>query len=245
MVVRDVRARYSGSSLGLMWAFALPVLWMMLYTVVFSLVLRVPVEAGFASFPEFLLPGLLPWIAVQEGISRSASSLVDNAAMVKKTVFPVETLVLSVVLAAVVNELVALAVFAVYVGWLGHLQPAWLLLLVPAVLLQALLAFGIGCIAATMTAFLRDTVHAVSVGLTVLFYATPVVYPLSLVPPRLRPIIEANPLTHLVDLFRRAFTLHQAPPPSSVLYLTAFSLLAAAAGAALFARARPHFADLI
>jgi hypothetical protein len=100
-----------------------------LYTVVFSLVLRVPVQAGFASFPEFLLPALLPWMAVQEGISRSASSLVDNAAMVKKTVFPVETLVLSVVIAAVVNELVALAVFAVYVGALGHLRADWLLLL--------------------------------------------------------------------------------------------------------------------
>jgi ABC-type polysaccharide/polyol phosphate export permease len=245
MVVRDVRARYSGSSLGLLWAFALPVLWMILYTVVFSLVLRVPVQAGFASFPEFLLPALLPWMAVQEGISRSASSLVDNAAMVKKTVFPVETLVLSVVIAAVVNELVALAVFAVYVGALGHLRADWLLLLVPALLLQTMLTFGIGCIAATSTAFLRDTVHAVGVGLTVVFYATPVVYPLSLVPPRLRPLIEANPLTHLVDLFRRAFTLHAAPPPSSVIYLTVFSLLAAAAGAALFARARPHFADLI
>jgi ABC-type polysaccharide/polyol phosphate export permease len=244
MVIRDVRARYSGSSLGLLWAFALPVLWMVLYTVVFSLVLRVPVEAGFSSFPEFLLPALLPFMAVQEGISRSASSLVDNASMVKKTVFPVETLVLSVVLAAVVNEIVALAVFAVYVGALGHLRAGWLLLLVPALLLQTLLAFGIGCIAATMTAFLRDTVHAVGIALTVLFYATPVVYPLSLVPPRLRPIIEANPLTHLVDLFRRAFTLHAAPP-SSVLYLTVFALGVAAAGAALFARARPHFADLI
>ena len=245
MVVRDVRARYSGSSLGLLWAFALPVLWMVLYTVVFSLVLRVPVESGFSSFPEFLLPALLPWMAVQEGISRSASSLVDNASMVKKTVFPVETLVLSVVLAAVVNELVALAVFTVYVAALGHLQAVWLLLLIPAVLLQTLLAFGIGCIAATMTAFLRDTVHAIGIVLTVLFYATPIVYPLSLVPPRMRPFIEANPLTHLVDLFRRAFSLHAAPPPSSVLYLTVFSLLSAAAGAALFARARPHFADLI
>jgi lipopolysaccharide transport system permease protein len=245
MVVRDVRARYSGSSLGLLWAFALPVLWMVLYTVVFSLVLRVPVEAGFASFPEFLLPALLPWMAVQEGISRSSSSLVDNASMVKKTVFPVETLVLSVVLAAVVNEIVALAIFAVYVAALGHLRLAWLALLVPALMLQTLIAFGIGCIAATLTAFLRDTVHAVGIALTVLFYATPVVYPLSMVPPRLRPFIEANPLTHLVDLFRRAFTLHQAPPPASIAYLTAFSLVAAAAGAALFARARPHFADLI
>ena len=245
MVVRDVRARYAGSGLGIAWAFAHPLLWMILYTGVFSLVLRVPVEAGYRSFPEFLMAGLLPWMAISEGIARSSSVLVDNAAMVKKTVFPVETLVLSVVLAAVVNELVALAVFAVYVAALGHLQAVWLLLLIPAVLLQTLLAFGIGCIAATMTAFLRDTVHAIGIVLTVLFYATPIVYPLSLVPPRMRPFIEANPLTHLVDLFRRAFSLHAAPPPSSVLYLTVFSLLSAAAGAALFARARPHFADLI
>ena len=245
MVVRDVRSRYAGSSLGILWAFALPVLWMLLYTGVFSLVLRVPVDPNYASFPEFLMAGLLPWMAIQEGLSRSASVLVDNAAMVKKTVFPVETLVLSVVVAAVVNELIALAIFAVYVALVGHLSLAWLPLVLPALLLQIAMTFGLGCIAATLTAFLRDTVHAVSVGLTVLFYATPVVYPLSLVPPRLRPIIEANPLTHLVDLFRRAFTLHAAPEPSSVIYLTVFSLLAAAAGAALFARARPHFADLI
>src|SRR5262244_443651 len=104
MVVRDVRARYAGSSLGILWAFALPILWMVLYTAIFSLILKVPVEAGFSSFPEFLMAGLLPWMAISEGISRSSSCLIDNAAIVKKTVFPLETLVLSVVLAAVVNE---------------------------------------------------------------------------------------------------------------------------------------------
>src|SRR5262249_56227998 len=94
MVVRDVRSRYAGSGLGIVWAFALPILWMLLYTGVFSLVLRVPVEAGFASFPEFLMAALLPWMAVSEGISRSATCLIDNAAMVQKTVFPFELLVL-------------------------------------------------------------------------------------------------------------------------------------------------------
>src|SRR5476651_1026884 len=88
MVVRDIRARHAGSSLGLAWAFALPILWMLLYTGVFGLILRAPLPAGFANFPEFLMAGLLPWIAIQEGISRSASALHDNAAMVKKTVFP-------------------------------------------------------------------------------------------------------------------------------------------------------------
>src|SRR4030095_8787732 len=126
MVARDLRARYAGSGLGLVWAFAHPILWMLLYTFVFSVVLRVPVEAGYASFPEFLMAGLLPWMAIQEGLARSASVLVDNAAMVQKTVFPVETLVLSVVLAAVVNELIALAIFAVYVALVGHLSVTWL-----------------------------------------------------------------------------------------------------------------------
>jgi ABC-type polysaccharide/polyol phosphate export permease len=245
MVVRDVRSRYAGSSLGLLWAFAHPVLWMLLYTVVFALVLRVPVDPGYASFPEFLMAGLLPWMAIQEGIARSASVLVDNAAMVKKTVFPVETLVLSVVLAAVVNEVIALAIFGVYVALVGHFSIAWLGLLVPALLLQIAMTFGLGCLAATSTAFLRDTAHAVGVGLTVLFYATPIVYPASLVPERLRPILAANPVAHLVDLYRRAFTLHAPPPAGSLLYLTLFCGAVALLGAALFARARPHFADLI
>src|ERR1043166_1789286 len=73
MVVRDVRARYAGSGLGIAWAFAQPLLWMLLYTGVFSLVLRVPVEAGYRSSPEFLRAGLLPGRAIWEGIARSSS----------------------------------------------------------------------------------------------------------------------------------------------------------------------------
>ncbi len=245
MVIRDLRARYAGSSLGFLWAFAQPILWMLLYTAVFSLVLRVPVEPGYASFPEFLMAGLLPWMAIQEGIARSASVLIDNAAMVKKTVFPLETLVLSVVLAAAINEVIALAILGAYVALLGHLQAAWLLLLVPSLLLQVLLTFGLGCLAATLTAFVRDTSHAVGIVLTVGFYATPIVYPASLVPARLLPVIEANPLSHLVELFRRAFTLHAAPGLASLSYLVVFCCLAAAAGVAVFSRARPHFADLM
>jgi ABC-type polysaccharide/polyol phosphate export permease len=245
MVVRDVRARYAGSGLGILWAFALPILWMVLYTAIFALVLRVPVESGFASFPEFLMAGLLPWMAISEGISRSSSCLIDNAAMVKKTVFPVEMLVLSVVLAAVVNEVIALAVYAVYVALLGHLSVVWLGLVVPALLLQVLFTFGIGCLAATATAFLRDTAHAVGVALTVGFYATPIVYPASMVPLRLRPLIDANPLTTLVALYRSAFTQHALAGSGSVVYLAIFCAVAAGAGGLLFARARPHFADLL
>src|SRR5262245_14286468 len=77
MVIRDLRARYAGSALGVVWAFASPVLWLVLYTGVFSVILRVPSPPGFSGFPEFLLAGLLPWMAIQEGIARSATALTD------------------------------------------------------------------------------------------------------------------------------------------------------------------------
>ena len=124
------------------------------------------------------MAGLLPWMAIQEGISRSASVLIDNAAMVKKTVFPLETLVLSVVVAAVVNELIALVGLRRLRGAArASVGPGGSRSLVPALLLQILLTFGLGCIAATLTTILRDTSHAVGIVLTVGFYATPIVYP--------------------------------------------------------------------
>jgi len=244
MVVRDLRSRYAGSGLGLAWVVLHPVLWMVLYSAVFSVILRVPVEPEFESFPEFLMAGLLPWMAIQEGISRSASALPDNAVMVKKAVFPIETLVLSALLAAVVNQLVAFFIFGVYLFFIGHLS-IWILLVVPALALQILLTYGIGCLAATVTAFVRDAGHAIGILLTVVFFATPIVYPASMVPERFRPILDANPIAHLVAWYRAAFTLHELPAPGSMIYLAVFSTLAAVLGALLFVRARPHFADLI
>jgi len=245
MVVRDIRARYAGSGLGVFWAFGQPILWLLLYAWVFGLILRIPVEKGFASFAEFLLAGLLPWMAIQEGVFRASSALTDNAAMVKKTVFPVETLVLSVVLAAIVNQVIAFAIFAVYLAWLGHLSLPWALLALPALLIQATLTFGVACFAATVTTFVRDVAHGIGIGLTVVFYATPIVYPAALMPPRYHWILAVNPIAHLVEWYRRAFTLHVFPEASSVLYLTAFSGVAVVLASALFFRARPHFADLI
>jgi lipopolysaccharide transport system permease protein len=191
------------------------------------------------------MAGLLPWMAVNEGIARSATALTDNAAMVKKTVFPVENLVLSIVIASVVNEVIALVVFAVYLASIGHLSVAWALLAIPALIVQTAMTFGLGCLVATVSTFVRDAIPAIGIALTVVFYATPIVYPASLVPENLRWLVEANPIAHLIEWYRDAFTRHVFPKPASVLYATAFALVAATAGLALFRRARPHFADLI
>ena len=245
MVVRDLRARYAGSGLGLLWAFAMPLLWMCLYTLVFSVILRVPSPPGFAGFPDFLLAGLLPWMAFQEGVSRSATALSDNAAMVKKTVFPIETLVLSIVLAAIANQLIAFALYAAYLAVLGHLAFPWVLLAIPALVVQTVLTFGLGCLVATLATFVRDLVPVVGIALTVVFYATPIVYPAEMVPARLRFLLDANPLAHLTEWYRDAFALHRLPSAGSLVFTSGIALAAFLAGTALFRRARPHFADLI
>jgi ABC-type polysaccharide/polyol phosphate export permease len=245
MVVRDLRARYAGSGLGIAWAFAMPLLWMCLYTLVFSVILRVPSPAGFAGFPDFLLAGLLPWMAFQEGVSRAATALTDNAAMVKKTVFPIETLVLSIVLAAIANQLIAFALYAGYLAVIGHLSLPWALLALPALAVQTALTFGLACLVATLATFVRDLVPIVGIALTVVFYATPIVYPAEMVPARLRFLIDANPLAHLTGWYRDAFALHRLPPAGSIVFTTVFAAAALVAGTALFRRARPHFADLI
>jgi ABC-type polysaccharide/polyol phosphate export permease len=245
LIVRDLRARYAGSGLGWLWAFASPVLWMALYTLVFSVILRVGSPPGYAGFPEFLLAGLLPWMAFHEAITRSSTALTDNGAMVKKTVFPIETLLVSIVLAGLVNQLFAFSVFAIYLAAIGHLSLPWILLALPALILQAALTYGLACLVATISTFVRDAVPLVGIALTVLFYATPIVYPAELMPDRLRVLVDANPLALLVSWYRDAFTLHRVPDARSILFLVAFAGLALAAGSALFRKAKPHFADLI
>ena len=247
LVTRDVKARYVGSMLGPAWSVLAPLLWVLIYTFVFSVVLRIPLsgEPSGVAFPEYLLAGFLPWMAVQEGISRSTTCLSDNAAMVKKTAFPRQTLVATVVLAAVVNELIGLALYAVYVGARGHLSARWLLLAVPMLALQIAATIGIGSILAAMQVFFRDTAAIVALGLAMLGFLTPIFYPVSIVPPRFRWVVAANPFAHLIEGFRDVFFRHRLPEAGSLLYLLAFSVLAAAAGSLLFTKAEPQFADLL
>lgn len=247
LIVRDLKSRYVGSMAGPLWAVLAPLLWVVIYTFVFSVVLRIPLtgEPPGITFPEYLLAGFLPWIAVQEGISRSATCLSDNAAMVKKTVFPKQTLVATVVLTAVVNELIGLGLYALYLAWRGHLSLAWAALVVPFLAAQIAATYGIGCLLAGAHVFLRDTAQGVGLALAMIGFLTPIFYPVSIVPPRFRWVVDANPLAHLVEGFRDAFFRHRLPHPGSLVYLFVFSAAAALIGSALFERGEPHFADLL
>jgi lipopolysaccharide transport system permease protein len=248
LVRRDFQGRYAGSLLGFAWSFVQPLWLLLLFTFVFSTVLNVRVvDAGNPGghFASYLFCGLLPWMAVQEGVLRSSTSITDNAVLVKKLRFPAEILVLGVVLAALLHEAIAAAVFVVVLGAIGDLAWRGLPMLLLAIPLQALFTLGLGLLLSAVQVFFRDTAQLVTMLFAGWFYLTPIVYSLGAVPARLRPWIAANPLTPLVELYRQAFLRgHLAlVPGTATLALSAAVLLSA--GLWLFRRLKVAFVDEI
>ena len=243
---RDFHGRYAGSLFGFAWSFVQPLWQLLLFSYVFSLVLRVPVtDGGSDRFWVFLFAGLLPWLAVQEGVMRGATAITENASLVKKHRLRAEVLVLSVVLAALVHEGIAAVVFVAVLAMLGELVLAgvpWLLL---ALAIQLVLTCGLALLVAALQVFVRDTAQVLGMLLSAWFYLTPIVYSLALVPERLRWIADFNPLTAVVGLYRAG--LYGAAPPAlpALGIATAVAVASLALGAVVFRRLAPEFGDAL
>lgn len=245
LVKRDFQGRYAGSLLGFVWSLVQPLWLIALFTFVFSTVMKItPLGTRTEHFAIFLFGGLLPWTALHEGVLRSSTAITDNASLVKKLRFPAEILVLAVVLAALLHQAIAAAVFVGVLVSVGEFSARGLPLLLVAVPLQVGLTLGLGLLVAAIHVFFRDTAQLLSMLFQVWFYLTPIVYPLGLVPERFRPWLALNPLTSLVDLYRRAFLGGEAEGPGALpLAVAVFVILSA--GLWLFRSLKPAFVDEI
>jgi ABC-type polysaccharide/polyol phosphate export permease len=146
LVKRDFKGRYAGSVLGFVWSLIQPLWLLLLFSFVFATVMKVsPAGARTDSFGVFLFAGLVPWMAMHEGVLRGSTAITDNAELVKKLRFPSQILVLAVALAALLHEAIALGLFVVVLAVLGELSPLTLPLLGIAVPLQLALTLGWGC----------------------------------------------------------------------------------------------------
>lgn len=246
LVKRDFHGRYAGSALGLVWSLVQPLWLLLLFTFVFDTILKIPlVGQRTDNFAIFLFAGLLPWMAVHEGVTRGATAITDNSPLVKKLTFPAEVLILAAVLGALLHEAIAIGVFAVVLVGLGHLQPGGLPLLLVAVPLQLSLSLGLGLLLAAANVFFRDVAQVLGMVLNAWFYLTPIVYPLTLVPERLQPLILFNPLTALVELYRQALLGGTLELPPGTGTLAVFAVVVLGSGAWLFRRLAPSFVDEI
>ena len=251
MVVRDLKVRYKNSVLGVLWSLLNPLLMMLVFTVVFTIM--IPGGGDIQHFPAFVLCALLPWNFFSSSVISATSSIVRNADLVKKTYFPREILPISSVLAEMVNFFLAsLVLFAMLFLFGIHLTP-WALLLPLVVAIQLAFTLGIGLILATLNVFYRDTQQILSVVMLAWFFATPVFYPVSILPRSYtlwgmdidvwRWAHILNPMTSLISTYR-VILYYGAPPAFDFVLRTAVTALVfLLAGIYIFRRFSWRFAE--
>ncbi len=247
MTWRDFGARYRGSFGGLVWSVFQPLVMMVIYTLVFSVFLKVRFTTGSSpfEFSVYLLCGLLPWNALSESLTQSTQVLRNNANLVKRVVFPLEILPLNLALAAAIQQVIGFLLL-IPLAWLvtGKLQAS--LLLVPVILVfQLLFVTGVNWVAASFAVFLPDFRHVISLVLMVWMFLTPVVYPEDVVPARLLIIFRLNPMARIVTLYRNAFMSGLLPSLTGLLGAGVLCLLVFMVGYFWFIRTRPGFADVL
>jgi len=244
---RELTARYRGSILGIMWTLVTPMVMIAIFTIIFAGIFKAKFGASSSQwdYALYLFCGLLPWNAFQESVQLSASTIIAHANLVKRVVFPLETLPVSLSLAAVVNQLLGTMVLIVAVIVLRRELHVTIIYL-PLILIPQLIAtFGAAWLVASLGVFVRDIVQGIALMLMAWMYLTPIIYPESIVPATYRTAINLNPFTSLVRNYRRVILDGLAPDWSGLAYFTAFALVSFVLGYWWFARTRKNFADVI
>ena len=244
---RELLSRYKGSALGIAWAVLTPVVMIAIFTFIFAGIFgaRFGVTDSHWDYAIYLFCGLLPWTMFQESVQQSANTIVAHANLVKRVVFPLETLPAAQVFAALANQLfatIALLIAAIIVRQRLDLSALWLpVLLVP----QLIFALGVAWLIASLGVYLRDIAQGITLLLMAWMYLTPIIYPESIVPDRFRTFINLNPFTSLVRSYRRIFLEGAAPDWRGLAYFAAVALLIFIFGYWWFARTRKGFADVV
>jgi len=240
---REIKVRYKQTTLGILWAVLQPLSLMLIFTLVFSYFTKINSEG--IPYPIFSYVALLPWTFFQTAVQFGSMSVVNNSGLVTKVWFPREILPLSSLLAALVDFLISATLLIglmIYYHTPITLYIFWLLLLVP---LQMIITAGVNLLLAALVVIFRDLKFVIPLGLQLLFYATPIIYSINIIPDRFFKLVLANPLTGLVDSYRKI--LLQGQPPN--FYYLSSSAIAGVmliiAGYWFYKRVDKKFADII
>jgi lipopolysaccharide transport system permease protein len=240
---RDIRARYKQTALGAAWAVLQPLSLMVVFTLVFEKVARIPTDG--TPYPLFSYSALIFWSFFSSSMSQGTLAMTANANLVRKIYFPRETLLLAVMLSAGLDLAIASAMLAALMFFYGA-TITWTVLWVPLLLaLQVLFTFALVCLTSAIHVYFRDIGHALNLGLQLWMFATPVAYPMFVVPESLRSLYLLNPMASIIDGYRRAILYGQPPdlPRLGIVLVFVVALLGLTYFG--FKRAERTFADVI
>lgn len=247
---KELKVKYRGSALGFLWSLLNPILTMLVYSFVFSIVLMR--GGAIKEFAIFLICALLPFNFLQNSVNYGAGSIISNNNLVNKIYFPREILPLSIVFSNMVNFLLELVALFIVLAFLGYKFYIFLYLLPVLLFIQFFLVAGMTFLVSALNVFFRDLQHLITIVMMVWFFGTPIIYPLSMVPDRFQPYIKfINPMTIYAAYYRNIFYYVKYPEsagfPSVLETLTALgiTLLIFFIGYFVFKKLEPRFAEEI
>lgn len=230
LVLRDLKVRYRRSTIGFLWTMLQPLLTMLVMQVAFATVFRFEL----ANYPVYVLAGVLFWNFFTQTITTSMNSLRGNSGLLKKLPLPREVFPLATVLSGVVNLVLALVPLLVILVATGHPLTPSLLFVPVAILIVALFTLGAGLLLSPLAVFFHDTVELVTVVLGLLLYLTPIMYPIAVIPEKMRWIVRYNPLRSILEVFRDPIYLGKIPPLSHLSVAFGLAVFLLVVGAVVF-----------
>lgn len=240
----DIRGRFVGTVLGLIWTVLYPVLFLGLYAVVYTMIFRIRAP-GYETTDYVLLIfcGLVPFVGFSEALGTGVSSVTSNKGLIKNTLFPIELIPVKTVLASSVTMMIGLVLLMGVLMWHGVLH--WTQFLIPVILLlQLIFSIGLIWLLSAVNVFVQDLGQMIAILILFLMLVSPIAYTHDMIPPELLPFMYPNPLYYLIMLYRDALFLGTL----NLEMLTTFSLISVGMlffGGLVFTRLKPLFADYV
>ena len=206
-IKKEIRGKYTGSWLGILWTFLNPLLMLAVYALVFPYILRVNVD----NYTIFMIVALIPWNFFTTAVQTGTGSVVANGNILKKVYFPREIIPISTTTSQLVNFLITCLIMVAFILFSGVGFSIHILLFPLLVLIQYILTLGITFVLSALTVFAQDVSHFVSVIIMLGFYATPIVYQASMLPEKFQIFLKINPMAQLVEAYRSILYYHQMP----------------------------------
>lgn len=238
-VKKDIRGKYKGSFLGILWSFINPLLQVLVYALVFPYIMKVETE----NYLIFLICGIIPWTWFITSISQGTTSITNNANLIKKVYFPREILPISVVTSGLVNFLISCLIILIFVIF-GGLGITWHLVFLPFIIIvQYLFTLALIFVLSAVNVYVKDVEYIVAFIINMLFYATPILYTTEMFSGPILWLFRLNPLAHLINAYRDVFYVHHIPNLINLSILLGVSILLVIICYIIFKKLEKRFAE--
>ena len=238
-VKKDIRGKYKGSFLGILWSFINPLLQVLVYALVFPYIMKVETE----NYLIFLICGIIPWTWFITSISQGTTSITNNANLIKKVYFPREILPISVVTSGLINFLISCLIILIFVIF-GGLGITWHLVFLPFIIIvQYLFTLALIFVLSAVNVYVKDVEYIVAFIINMLFYATPILYTTEMFSGPILWLFRLNPLAHLINAYRDVFYVHHIPNLINLSILLGVSILLVVICYIIFKKLEKRFAE--